>query len=564
MSADRDDLRWERDRFVAFAFSAAELLLEVDEHLTILYAAGANSQLTGRDASTLVGTPLIELFIASDRKLVRHALERLGSAGRLEPISVRLGKAGRPAILGACSVPSAPRRRFVSLVKARSHLMGAHMTGARGLNAPEIGARDEDSGTWSRAQFFDVTTDIARQGSFEGRDDRLTVFQFGGLEALRERAGESAVSELLSETGAYLRAQSVGGDAVGRLTDDRYGIVHDASVSADRLSETIVAMAQDADPSGIGLSLAKGCMSLASEGMSVEDIGKVIAYALQTFSEQDVAGLDTLSMTQAFDCLVQDTASRLTNLKQTVALQNFQMVFQPIVTLADRSVHHYEVLSRFPDTIRPAETVQFAEQVGLIEELDLAVCQYAISVIQGRLAQGDSLQLAVNVSGRSLGSGIFVRLLNQLLATMNGNRSELLIEVTETARLENLEEARNILQNLRDQGHIICLDDFGSGAASYRYMQALPVDFVKIDGSYVHKFLDSSQDAAIIRSMISLSRELKVRTIAEMVETEAQAGGLKSLGVDLGQGWLFGKPQKQVPTTSGGSKRQPQPAGQNS
>jgi len=541
VTAEISNLRQDRDRFVAFAFSSAELLIEADEQLAIVYAVGANSQLVGEDAPSLVGTSLLALFAAGDRKLVRHALARLGPAGRLEPISVRLGEEGLPAVLGACCVPSAEGRVFVSLSKSRT----------RGLTALSAEARDQETGVWRQEQFVEVVTELVRQGSQERRSDQLTVLQFDGLEALRARIGEAAVNELLSETSAYLRAQSLGGDAVGRIADDKYGIVHDGTVSADSLTDDVDELARESDPNGIGISLAKGCMNLAADGMNAEDIGRIINFSMQTFSEQDVAGLDMMSMSEAFDDLVQATAVRLASLKQTVAQQEFHIAFQPIVALADRDVHHFEVLSRFPDTMRPAETVLFAEQVGLIEELDLTVCQFAITVIQERLARGDFLELAINVSGRSLGSSIFVRLLNELLAQLNENRVNLLIEVTETARLENLVEARNILQQLRNNGHAICLDDFGSGASSFQYLQSLPVDFVKIDGSFVRGFLNNHEDAAIIRSMLSLANELKVPAIAEMVETEEQAAALHDLGVAFGQGWLFGKPQRQVPTTSG-------------
>ena len=540
MTAETSSLRQDRDRFVAFAFSAAELLIEADATLAVVYAVGANSQLVGRDAPDLIGTSLLALFTAGDRKLVRHALARLGPADRLEPISVRLGETGLPAVLGACCVPSAEGRVFVSLSKSRT----------RGLTALSAEARDEETGVWRQEQFVEVVSELVRQGSQERRSDQLTVLQIGGLDDLRARIGEEAVGELLSETSAYLRAQSLGGDAVGRIAEDKYGIVHDSTVSAESLTDDVDSLAKESDPSGIGVSLAKGCMNLAADGMSAEDIGRIINFSMQIFSEQDVGSLDMMSMSEAFDELVQATAVRLASLKQTVAQQDFHIAFQPIVALADRGVHHFEVLSRFPDTMRPAETVQFAEQVGLIEELDLTVCQFAITVIQERLARGDVLDLAINVSGRSLGSSIFLRLLNELLAQLNDNRANLLIEVTETARLENLVEARNILQQLRDHGHAICLDDFGSGAASFQYLQNLPVDFVKIDGSFVRGFANNHEDAAIIRSMLSLANELQVPAIAEMVETEEQAAGLRNLGVAFGQGWLFGKPQRQVPTTS--------------
>lgn len=544
MGSDRDSLRLERDRFVAFAFSAAELLLEVDERLTIRYAAGANSQLTGREASTLVGTPLIELFAETDRKFVGYALASLQETSRATPISVRLRHGDKVAILGACRLPSTPGHVFISLASAKGR------TVHRGR-----GARDPQSGTWSKDEFSAVVSDLVQGGGEQGRDERLTLLELGGLEQLRQRMNEGELQALLEDTSAYLRARSLGGDAVGRLADDKYGIVHDKAVTSHSLIEALGAMSRAADPAATGLRITQHSLDLTSQGLVEEDIDKIVGYALQQFVDQGAAGFDIATLSQGFERLVKETAGRLQGLKQTVAQQSFHIAFQPIVTLADRSVHHYELLSRFPDASRPSDTVLFAEQMGLIEELDLAVCQFAINVIQERAKKDQALELAINISGRSLGSSIFTKLLGELLASLGRRRGQLLIELTETARLDKLTEANNFLQHLRALGHPICLDDFGSGEASFRYLQALTVDYVKVDGTFVHRLIDSPQDTAIIRSIVSLCRDLGVRTIGEMVETEGQAKELRALGIELAQGWLFGRPQFQIPTTSGGARR---------
>ena len=116
------------------------------------------------------------------------------------------------------------------------------------------------------------------------------------------------------------------------------------------------------------------------------------------------------------------------------------------------------------------------------------------------------------------------------------------MEVTESTGLTDLPRAARVLEELRRVGHRICLDDFGAGAASFPYIQALPVDFVKIDGSYVRRLGGSPRDDAILRAMVGLCREIRVQVIAEMVETQDQAAQLNAWGFELAQGYHFGRP----------------------
>jgi EAL domain-containing protein (putative c-di-GMP-specific phosphodiesterase class I) len=136
--------------------------------------------------------------------------------------------------------------------------------------------------------------------------------------------------------------------------------------------------------------------------------------------------------------------------------------------------------------------------------------------------------------------------MRSLLALLEKSRvpaSKLLFEITESAQIVDLETVRRFVVELRRLGHSVCLDDFGAGAASFSYLQALPVDYVKIDGAYVGRLCESPRDRAIIKGMTSMCRDLGIHTIAEMIEREAQLDALLELGVELGQGYLFGQPQ---------------------
>jgi EAL domain-containing protein (putative c-di-GMP-specific phosphodiesterase class I) len=218
-----------------------------------------------------------------------------------------------------------------------------------------------------------------------------------------------------------------------------------------------------------------------------------------------------------------------------------------VVGLADRQLHHYEVLSRFEEGRSPAELVQFAESVGMIEELDLTVCQRALAFMDG-WREGPELRLAVNLSGRSLASDAFIAALEALLKP-RPDRSRLLFEITETTEMTDLPRAERIVQTLRSAGHKVCLDDFGAGAASFPYLQALTIDFVKIDGAYVSRMLETMRDHAILKAMVGLCGEIGTATIAEMIETDAQVQRLAQLGVTYGQGYLFGRPAPSPPTS---------------
>jgi len=118
----------------------------------------------------------------------------------------------------------------------------------------------------------------------------------------------------------------------------------------------------------------------------------------------------------------------------------------------------------------------------------------------------------------------------------------LMAEITETAEIEDENEAKRTVEALRERGMALCIDDFGAGAAAFRYLRAFKVDTVKIDGAYLRNAMRSEQDRGLLASMVGLIRTVGARSVCERIETEAEAALVCSLGVDMGQGWLFGRP----------------------
>jgi EAL domain-containing protein (putative c-di-GMP-specific phosphodiesterase class I) len=220
--------------------------------------------------------------------------------------------------------------------------------------------------------------------------------------------------------------------------------------------------------------------------------------------------------------------------------------YQPIVALTDRKAHHYEVLLRFPDGRSPFEDIQFAEQINTIHEVDLAVTQGAIARLQEADATHQELSLAVNMSARSLLNDTFLSMFETLADKVGGRREKLIVEITESAKLDDLGKAARAVARLNARGHPVCLDDFGAGASSLPYLQKLIVGYVKIDGAYVRGIHDRLRERAIIQGVLATCRSLGVLTVAEMVEHEEEHKILHALGVTLGQGWLYGRPAPQI------------------
>ncbi len=215
------------------------------------------------------------------------------------------------------------------------------------------------------------------------------------------------------------------------------------------------------------------------------------------------------------------------------------------MTLSDRSIHHFEALLRFPDGRNTFETIKFAEGVGLVEEIDLAICRRALSEIR-RTPGGHSI--AINMSGRSLEGDAFRRELTGLLSQVGlAERRRLLFELTESSGVNGVEEAANFLRELKRAGHAVCLDDFGAGATAYAYLRYFDVDFVKVDGPFLRAAIDKDREKALIRSVCRLCRDLECGVVGEMIEEERQADAAARLGIDFGQGWLFGKPSPTLP-----------------
>lgn len=531
------DLRDERDRFVGFAFAAAELLLEVSAEGMVLFAAGAAKTLTGVEAAQLVGKSFLSIVAEPDRPMAERALERARDEGRIEPVTLAFAGDAEPSVhatVSGCLLPEKGDSLYLAIVGARPRLAAAAIRGKR----------DVETGLLDGASFDVAALETLGNAKEIGQTLELALLRLKGLDDIQTRTPGNSWSRLLSEIGTFLRSHSFGGNTAGRLAGDKFGVIRSRAAAKIVLGNEIERLARAHDPAGKGLHADETGVELDMTGISSDDAAKALAFTLSRFTSARNGEFSIKSLAQAFRVQIAETVSRISRLKSAADASKLKVAYQPIVALDTRLLHHYEMLVRFDRNKSPFEMIQFAEKVGMIEEIDLAMCQRAINTLVDLV--GPPVDLAVNISGRSLDSDMFVEALMKLLEPHGRLSRQILFEITESNAMSDLQRADKILATLRQRGYRICLDDFGSGASSFPYLQALSLDFVKIDGGYVARMRDSAKDRAIVKAMVAMCQDLRIGLIAEMVERVDQAEELLRMGIAYGQGFLFGHPSPNL------------------
>lgn len=528
-------LQGDKERFVAFSFAAADLLIELDDKGVICFVSGAAKGVTGRNTDDLIGSPFVEILDSVDQRVISYLLNNMSEGERISPVAARMQNTGIQAIIGACSLPRTHGHLYLTINTSA-------LPAAQSLSV----TRDSDTGLLDKNDFVSLATDQLAIASETGQELELTLLKLSNLQGMSSSISETDMTDFLSQMGSVLRSYSIGGDSAGRIDDDKYGIIHSKSFDGDILKEKVETLSRVASPDN-NLQITPSSVDLEKGKLSQENASQALMFVINNYVSEDGSGFDISNLADGLQGRMETTMNRISSLKSVFNKHDFKLVYQPIVNLLDETIHHHEVLCRFVDGESPFETVTFAEEVGIILDLDLAVCKKAIDYIMSFKSNNKHTpNIAVNISGHSLESDIFVASLQALLEKNPEIRPNIGLEITETSQVSDLVRAERIIQMFRTNKHHISLDDMGAGAASFQYIRALNVDFVKIDGSYVRDVLNNERDAAILKSMARLCQDLKIGTIAEMIETQEQCSLLKRLGVDYGQGWLFSKPKPEI------------------
>jgi EAL domain-containing protein (putative c-di-GMP-specific phosphodiesterase class I) len=510
-------------RFLGFAFASADLLFELDSAGVVTFALGAARQVAGVDLDALGGVALRDMIAEEDQPTVDAFISALDPGDRRGPIRIGLKpkegrKLKRYAALCACRLPQLDPMISCSLTLRVMGSAAAEAKGPHGLHSAE--------------SFAAVTEDAIKQAARTGVELNMELVELSGLRDAAGALGEGQAAKAMEKVAAALRAESFDGASAAELQSERYALLRPKTEPTGRLTERLAKLVSD-----MGLEKVKPALdSFELDPANSPDEGlRTLKMALDRFITEGATGA-------SLSGVVEKTAAEVESLKSSVASRDFALVYQPVVNLTTSDVDHYETFVRLGKEQSPSQQIQMAEQMDLIQDLDMAVVQ---AVVQQLLkASNSKLRLAANISARSLMRPAFAEKLLTVMRYAQPVRGRLIFEITESASLGDLQRADALVRGLRRGGASICLDGFGSGTASFDYLRQVAVDAIKIDGRHIRDMAAaSSRNGVLVRHLSGLCRELKITSIAQMVENKETVQALRQIGIDCGQGFLFGRPE---------------------
>jgi diguanylate cyclase (GGDEF)-like protein/PAS domain S-box-containing protein len=406
---------------------------------------------------------------------------------------------------------------------------------------------DPLTGLVNRGQF----TRLLEQSLAHGRAGTSAVLfvDIDRFKLVNDGHGHDAGDALLREAGRRLQAVLREGDVLSRFGGDEFTAYLPCcdAACAEVVAQRVLATLADPFPvtrgevyvgGSVGIALTSGDSETATDLIRDADVAMYVAKQ---------GGRGRLARFDA--SLREDSARRIemvSGLHRALELAEIEMELQPIVDLADGRLAGVEALLRWRRggaLVPPLEFVPVAEEAGMIAEIERFALAEACRLGQ-RLAQrhGQPIAVSVNVSPRHALQGDLALNVEHALATTNFDAVNLLVELTESERIEDVERLADVLAAVRKQGVSVALDDFGTGWSTLGLLRRVPFDALKIDRSFTAGLPASRSDRALVAAIVTLARSLGVPAVAEGIERPDQLAWLREVGCDLGQGYLFARP----------------------
>jgi diguanylate cyclase (GGDEF)-like protein len=419
---------------------------------------------------------------------------------------------------------------------------------------PEVGRNYDPLTDLPNRALFTECLSLAIERARRDPDHHFAVLflDFDQFKVVNDSLGHAMGDRLLVEIAARLRRSMRPGDVVARLGGDEFTVLLDdvtggaAAVRAAQRLEERLAAPYRIDAQTLRSTASIGVVVYNQDYERPEDLLRDADIAMYR------AKADGRARSAVFDVTMRESAQARfdmeADLHRALERGEFRLVFQPIVALSTGRVHSFEALLRWchPErgVIQPLQFIPLAEQLGLIGGIGRWVLQDACQQARRwqETAQGVPVRITVNVSGKQLDDSRLVSEVRETLRDTGLDPRCLGLEITESVLIAGLEPSKAILDELRRLHVQVHMDDFGTGYSSLSYLPRLPLDWIKVDRSFVHRMGARRTDLEIVRSIVDLSKNLGLGVIAEGVETVAQRDRLLAFGCELGQGFRFAEP----------------------
>jgi diguanylate cyclase (GGDEF)-like protein/PAS domain S-box-containing protein len=411
-----------------------------------------------------------------------------------------------------------------------------------------LASYDELTGQLNRAALKDVLDEAAQHAQETGTSSAFLVVAIDHLAIINEDYGYDVADEVIIAVAQRIADIISQQDVIGRSGGNKFGVLlsHCTKEGAVEVSQRILDALRGSvvrtSTGSISATVSIGCVTMLD---CASNAAEAFARAEEALAQVKQIGRDSFRLYEA-------SAHKESRRRQNISMADqiisaldddrVMVAYQPIICAKTGETVIHECLARMslPDgaMLTAQDWIPIAERLGLIRQIDRRVAEIAIGV----LGAVPDVSLALNVSALTASDGEWIKSFINLIGTAPQAASRLTVELTETLMLTDLEESSRFISRLREAGCQVAIDDFGAGYTSFKNLQQLNIDLVKIDGSFVQNLKDSDENQLFIRTLMSLAKSFNVATVAEWVIDETDADILREFGVEYLQGFLYGAP----------------------
>jgi diguanylate cyclase (GGDEF)-like protein/PAS domain S-box-containing protein len=416
----------------------------------------------------------------------------------------------------------------------------------------------------------DALTGLVNRREFERRlQEALESAQTGDIahalcyldldrfKAVNDTCGHSAGDNMLREVATILKDAVRDSDTVGRIGGDEFALllVGCPLDKARQIADDVVRAVNEYrfvwKDKIFNIGVSVGLVEIGRDSGAIEDIMSSADSACYVAKKQGGIHVHVYSAREEANARHRGEMHWLQRLQGALRDNKFELYYQPIVHARAGGLRGpaLEVFVRLEGEngqpgAPPAEFIRAAERYRLMPHVDRWVVQTVLSALgRGGMKLPRGRSVAINIAGQTLGDAEFLEFVVDCFDHTGAVPTDICFEVTESSVVANLDHARRFIEVLHGMGCEFALDDFGSGLSSFTYLKTLPMDYIKIDGSFIRNLAADTVNQALVAAMIELSRSLKFRVVAEQVEDQSSLDKVKSMGIDFVQGFVIGRPQ---------------------